>query len=106
MLNTNTDTIFVMESLDDFNNIRVGSQDTYYHYNDLIVKVRRVNNDMFGNPLYHVTLSKDYENMTYRMRGCSAVYRCYGSRGYCTVQSYNIQDSIKKMVTYLQKVTA
>lgn len=106
MLNTNSNFVYVMESLNDFDCISVNYHDSWYHYNDIIVKVKRVNNDMFGNPLYHVTLSKDFENMTYRMKGCPSVYRCYSSKGYCTVQSYNIQDSIKKMVTYLQKVTA
>lgn len=95
----------VIENTEDFKKIAVGSTPQYYEYKDFIIRVERVNNDYYGNPLYHVTISKNFENMTYRLKGCPSVYRTYSKQGFCTVQSYFIGGTVRNMVAYVEKVT-
>ena len=95
----------IMENEKDFE--KISAYDTtpqYYEYKDYSIRVERVHNDYYGNPLYHVTICKDFENMTYVLKYCPVVYRTYKKQGFCTVQSYSIGDTVKRMVSYLDKV--
>ena len=95
----------VMENIQDFDRIAAGNVAQYFEYEDYIIRVERVNNDYYGNPLYHVTISKDFENMTSILRGCPSVYRTYTKQGFCTVQSYSIGETVKNMVAYVSEAT-
>lgn len=100
----------IMENEKDFEKITAYDTPQYYEYKDYSIRVERVHNDYYGNPLYHVTIWKDFENMTYHFsKHCSLrhflVYRTYIKQGFCTVQSYSIGDTVKRMVSYLDKVT-
>ena len=95
----------IMENEKDFE--QISAYDTtpqYYEYKDYSIRVERVHNDYYGNPLYHVTIWKDFENMTYSLKYCPVVYRTYKKQGFCTIQSYSIGDTVKRMVSYLDKV--
>ena len=86
---------------------KISAYDTtpqYYEFKYYSIRVERVHNDYYGNPLYHVTIWKDFENMTYILKHCPVVYRTYTKQGFCTVQSYSIGDTVKRMVSYLDKV--
>ena len=96
----------IMENEKDFE--KISAYDTtpqYYEYKDYIIRVERVHNDYYGNPLYHVTISKDFENMTYLLKYCLVVYRTYKKQGFCTVQSYSIGETVKDMVAYVSEAT-
>lgn len=99
----------IMENEKDFEKITAYDTPQYYEYKDYSIRVERIHNDYYGNPLYHVTIWKDFENMTYMFKHCSLrhfiVYRTYKKQGFCTVQSYSIGDTVKRMVSYLDKVT-
>lgn len=95
----------IMESMQDFDKITANGTAQYFEYEDYIIRVERVNNDYYGNPLYHVTISKDFENMTSILRGCQSVYRTYTKYGYCTVKSYSIGETVKNMVAYVSEAT-
>ena len=95
----------VMENIQDFDRIAAGKVAQYFEYEDYIIRVEKVNNDYYGNPLYHVTISKDFENMTYILKGCPSVYRTYIKQGFCTVQSYSIGETVKNMVAYVSEAT-
>ena len=105
MKNTMNTNYRVMENIQDFDRIAAGKVAQYFEYEDYIIRVERVNNDYYGNPLYHVTISKDFENMTSILRGCPSVYRTYTKYGYCTVISYSIGETVKNMVAYVSEAT-
>ena len=96
----------IMENEKDFAEISAyETTPQYYEFKDYSIRVERVHNDYYGNPLYHVSIWKDFENMTYILKHCPVVYRTYKKQGFCTVQSYSIGDTVKRMVSYLDKVT-
>ena len=33
----------------------LSSENTLYQYNDVLINVYRVKNDMYGNPMYHIS---------------------------------------------------
>lgn len=105
MKNTMNTNYRVMENMQDFDRIAAGNIAQYFEYEDYIIRIERVNNDYYGNPMYHVTISKDFENMTSILRGCSSVYRAYTKYGYCTVQSYSIGETVRNMVAYVSEAT-
>ena len=95
----------IMENEKDFEAISAyETTPQYYEYKDYIIRVERVHNDYYGNPLYHVTICKDSENMTYILKHCPVVYGTYKKQGFCTVQSYSIGATVKRMVSYVDKV--
>ena len=57
--------VWEIESLEDLNSLvySIGDDDTCY-YKNYTFKVKRVNNDVYGNPLYKFVLCKDFENIT------------------------------------------
>ena len=94
--------VFLVDSVEDMANIRAGFDTDIYHMDNLVIHVHRVNNDVYGNPLYHVTIfNSDYVNITPELKGCPSVYRVYKKRGYATVQSYNIGQSLSRIVKFL-----
>ena len=59
----------------------------------------RVKNDIYGNPMYKVImLDPDNENITYLLKGRAHVTRCYSSKGYALVQSYNIEKDLNRIL--------
>ena len=95
----------IMENEKDFAEISAyETTPQYYEYKDYSIRVERIHNDYYGNPLYHVTIWKDFENMTSLLKHCPVVYRTYKKQGFCTVQSYSIGDTVKRMVSYVDKV--
>ena len=105
MKNTMNTNYKVMENMQDFDKIVVYNVAQYFEYEDYIIRVKRVNNDYYGNPKYLITISKDFENMTSILRGCPSVYRTYTKYGYCTVISYSIGETIKDMIAYVSEAT-
>ena len=99
MKNTMNTNYRVMENMQDFDRIAAGKVAQYFEYEDYIIRVEKVNNDYYGNPLYHVTISKDFENMTYVLKGCQSVYRTYTKYG------YSIGETVKNMVAYVSEAT-
>jgi len=56
------------------------------------VAFERINNDIYGNPLYRVY------PVTYSFRRLKNVYKNYESKGYYLVQSYNILDDCSRII--------
>lgn len=68
----------------------------------LKVTYERQNNDVYGNPIYRVVVSGgDNPELTYVYPG---LHRRYRSKGYATIQSYNIEQTITDVLVYLQVI--
>lgn len=63
----------------------------------VLVAYKRVNNDMYGNPLYRVY------PVNYSFKRLSRAYRNYESKGYYLIQSYNIQSDLYKLMEEANK---
>ena len=66
-------------------------------------KIRRVNNDIYGNPMYHIEF--DWETWQKIIKVSAkerAVGRLYKEKGYITFQSYNLSDTIKYLFKNLK----
>lgn len=98
--NTNLLNVYEAETIEDVSTLYHCCNATI-HFKDAVIDVTRVNNDYYGNPLYHVSIFKDFEDVTALLKGCSVVYRCYSKKGFCTVQSYDIGKDIVKMLNHL-----
>jgi hypothetical protein len=69
------------------------SENTLYHYNNLFINVYRVKNDIYGNPLYHLSIyNENLENITKEYKG--KLGRYYSKKEFLSVQSYNLSSSI------------
>ena len=74
------------------------------HFTIKIISLRYggcVNNDINGNPLYKFMLSKNFESVNSELKGL--VHRCYISKGYSLIQSYNIAESINTIINKIEK---
>lgn len=60
--------------------------------NHAIVRFERVNNDLYGNPLYRVY------PVNYSFRSVKGIYRNYTSKGYYLLQSYSIEESLAELL--------
>lgn len=98
--NNKASNVYEIENLNEVKNIYADSNDTYYYKNYQFTLVR-VNNDINGNPLYKITLSKDFEYITAQLKGL--VTRTYVSKNYGLIQSYNLQDDLKRIFEKLEK---
>lgn len=59
-------------------------------------KVEKVNNDIYGNPMYHITF--DWKTWLYVIEVPSKERKCgrlYKDKGYISFQSYNLSDTLK-----------
>ena len=63
----------------------------------VIMSYERVNNDMYGNPLYRVY------PVNYSFKRLSRAYRNYKSKGYYLIQSYNIQSDLYELMEEANK---
>ena len=66
-------------------------------------KIRRVNNDIYGNPMYHIEF--DWETWQKIIKVSAkerAIGRLYKEKGYITFQSYNLSDTIKYLFKNLK----
>ena len=70
----------------------LSSENTLYQYNDVLINVYRVKNDMYGNPMYHISFYNDTMNITENYKGKMGRY--YKAKGYISVQSYNLSNTI------------
>lgn len=64
----------------------------------MVFNVERVNNNIYGNPMYHIT----FDTMTWlKVIKVSAkeraIGRLYKEKFYITFQSYNLSDTIKHL---------
>ena len=85
MLNT-----IVINNLDQI----LAGENTLYHYNNLFINVYRVKNNVYGNPLYHLSIyNENLENITKEYKGKSGRY--YSKKEFLTIQSYNLSNSIE-----------
>ena len=85
----------------DLGSIYSDDNNNTFYYKDYQFKVWRVDNDINGNPLYKFYLSKNFESVNYKLKGL--VYRCFVSKGYSLIQSYNIGESIGYIINKLEK---
>ena len=92
--------IYELDSIKDLGSIYSDDKDNTFYYKDYQFKVWRVNNDINGNPLYKFYLSKNFENVNYKLKGL--VYRCFASKRYSLIQSYNIAESINTIINKLE----
>ena len=60
--------------------------------NRAIVRFERVNNDVYGNPLYRVY------PVNYYFKPVTGIYRNYASKGYYLLQSYDIVGDLKDLL--------
>lgn len=75
----------------------LSSEKTLYSYNNILINVYRVNNDVYGNPLYHIRFfNNNNENITEKYKGKMGRY--YKNKGYLTVQSYNLSNTIQYLL--------
>ena len=66
-------------------------------------KVRRVNNDMYGNPMYHIEFDyKTWQKIVKVPSKERAIGRLYKEKFYITFQSYNLSDTIKYLFKNLK----
>lgn len=98
----NNNRVWEIETLEDLDSLvySMSDEDTCY-YKDYTFKVKRVNNDVYGNPLYKFVLCKDFENITSELKGL--VYRAYVTKGYALIQSYNLSSSIESIFNKIKK---
>ena len=76
------------------NNIKDNFIDAQYsiHGENEFYTLKRVKNDVNGNPLYRLHLEAGTG-----FKHSKKVYRNYPSKGYYLLQSYNIKDSLKRL---------
>ena len=79
----------------------VPTEKKLYVYNNYEIMIYRVNNDINGNPLYKILLSKDSMDVNYLLKGL--VYRCYKNKGYSLIQSYDITNSLERIFESIEK---
>ena len=66
-------------------------------------KVERVNNDIYGNPMYHIEFDcKTWQKIMKVPAKERAIGRLYKEKFYITFQSYNISDTIKYLFKNLK----
>jgi hypothetical protein len=77
------------------------SENTIYNYSGYSFTVWRVKNDINGNPIYRIVLSKDGENLTSELKGNKSIHRAYIKKGFATIQSYSLSNSLENMFNNL-----
>lgn len=90
--------VYLLESEKDFYFITADNNDTFY-YKDYQFKVRYHKCDVYGNPLYKLQISKNFRYITDQLKG--KVYKCYLNKNYCLIQSYDISEDAKRLITSL-----
>ena len=66
-------------------------------------KVERVNNDMYGNPMYHIEFDyKTWQKIIKVPAKERAIGRLYKERGYISFQSYDASNTIKSLFRNLK----
>ena len=70
-----------------------------FYYKDYQFKVWRVKNDINGNPVYRLQLSKDFEDITYKL---SQYARYYKKNNFVRLQSYDIAKEIEELIEKLE----
>lgn len=93
--------IYEIETLKDLDVIYADSKKDTYYYKDYQFRVWRVNNDINGNPLYRLELSRNYKNITNELKGL--VKRVNLQKGYGLIQSYNLESDLNRIFKNLDK---
>ena len=75
----------------------LSSENTLYQYNDVLINVYRVKNDMYGNPMYHISFYWNEKNITEKYKG--KLGRYYKAKGYISVQSYNLSNTTEFLLS-------
>ena len=66
-------------------------------------KVERVNNDIYGNPMYHIEFDcKTWQKIMKVPAKERAIGRLYKERGYISFQSYDASNTIKSLFENLK----
>ena len=66
-------------------------------------KIKRVNNDIYGNPMYHIEFdSKTWQKVVKVSSKERAIGRLYKEKFYITFQSYNLSDTVKYLFENLK----
>ena len=66
-------------------------------------KVRRVNNDMYGNPMYHIEFDyKTWQKIIKVPAKERAIGRLYKEKRYISFQSYDASNTIKSLFKNLK----
>ena len=88
-----TNTTFRLENLNEIGN----AEKHFYRYKDLFLYVKRVKNDVSGNPMYHINIKNNRWNViTEKYKG--KVGKFYKRGQYISVQSYNIGETLKRIL--------
>ena len=98
----NNSRVWEIETLEDIHDViyTMNPQDTCY-YKNYTFKIERVNNDVYGNPMYKFQLFKDFTSINESLKGL--VTRCYKTKGYSLIQSYNISQDIEYIFNKIEK---
>lgn len=83
--------IYELETIKELQNVYADNEDVYY-YKEYTFRVKRVKNNVNGNPLYKIQLSKNFEDATAYLKGL--VHRCYPNKKYALIQSYNLSSDL------------
>lgn len=76
----------------------LSSENTLYKYNDLYINIYRVKNDMYGNPMYHVSIYDSNKNNISENYKREFV-RYYKKGQYLSFQSYNISNKLENILS-------
>lgn len=86
-----------IRTIESLQEVYTGREVECYHYGEnFVFHVGRVNNDVNGNPLYKLSVWYDYEPVTQHLKG--HVYRCYASKGYALVQTYDLHRTLNSLL--------
>lgn len=72
-------------------------ENTLYNFNNLLINIYRVKNDINGNPIYKLSiLDPEGDNITNKFKGTLGSY--YNKGEYIRLQSYNISNSLQNIL--------
>ena len=77
------------------------NKEVIYNYKEYNFELYRVKNDINGNPLYRFTLESNGISKHDCLKGL--VYRNYLMSNYALIQSYDINNSLDRIFTTLEK---
>lgn len=89
--NNKISNVYQLENIKELGNVYADNNDTYY-FKEYQFTIIRVKNDINGNPIYKFTLAKDFAYITEKLKGL--VTKCYISKNYGLIQSYNLESSL------------
>lgn len=97
--------VFIADCVEDLNSIKNNFSFEVQHLGRLTIYANRANNDINGNPLYQVKIfNEDFVNITPELKGNSMVYRVYKQKGFATIQSYNLGESLSMIAEFLDNL--